>query len=129
MLRRTTQRSYMKPKTKKPKSVKETLEMSKKLIQPAGRWIKEEYKIEPSPGIYGNGLRKPRFCAIGALNEIDGRYEQKACELLHEAIPDPEQFDTVESFNDDDETTHRMVLALYNRAIKLAGQRRKGAHR
>jgi hypothetical protein len=101
------------PKGPKPKSVADTLIKSKKVITPAARWIKKEYNR-------GDNIQ---FCAIGALQFIDGKYEKAAHSYLKDALRemDPEQdFDEVENFNDYEGTSHRDVLRLFDRAIAIA---------
>ena len=105
---------------KKPRNTKETLRAALRLIRNKRNWMKGDY-------IERNIDGKPvRFCAVGALNLVDGRYERAAYQCLLSALPsahpdflgdDVKNLTHVESFNDANRTRHADVVKLYKRAI------------
>ena len=90
-------------------TVVETLRSARKLLIDVG-WIKGQFKR------YDSGWRLyTGFCALGALQAIDGDHEVQAVEKLAALVPNA---DVVE-FNDT-QSDRRAVLALFTRAINKA---------
>jgi hypothetical protein len=114
-------------KPKEPKSAAETLVLSKKLISPRGRWAQGAYKIPPgSPDWIGKAVDYPRFCSLGAIKEVDGPFEDAAISFLQRAIDSLEEYRYrrhrigIIGFNDANSRKKRQVIAVFNKAIKLA---------
>jgi hypothetical protein len=114
------------PKVKKPNSVEETLRAARKLIAREEDWIKNAEKVKAEDR--EDGKNRPQFCAIGAVGEIDGRYEGEALRLLEEFLPDEYKHDgesSIPDFNDAEERTHADVLHLFDQAIAEARRLRR----
>lgn len=91
-------------------SVKENLIAAKTLIDTPEKWTK------------GGWRRSGCYCAIGALLEVKGLqgisgFAEAEEEQLRAALPEPFWGDVVENFNDDPNTTHEMIMQLFDRAI------------
>lgn len=93
-------------------SVKENLIAAKALITDERNWFKGGYRMEIPTGTVC-------YCAVGALMTVTGL----PASLVHDSA---EHFAleeevgvnrTVVGFNDNDETTHADILALFERAI------------
>lgn len=88
-------------------STRENLIAAKALIDTPEKWGKGTY--EPSPGCY---------CALGALDAASegGRWTPfEVMAALTIALPDSAK--DIVAFNDDPNTTHADIMALFDRAI------------
>lgn len=90
----------------KPQSLRTTLEAARDLIQNPEHWLK-----------YGGYRDGQRFSAQGALCHVDGPFEAQAD--IHLRFRLPEDFvGSIQDFNDDLDTTHKDILAWFDRAIR-----------
>lgn len=107
---------------RKPRTVKTALRRARALIEDEAAWIKGDYHEVI------NG--RECFCAFGAVGraalhdpEPDAFYPEGSLagrteRVLIAALPSG--FTTIEAFNDNDDVTHRDILALFDRAIAVA---------
>jgi hypothetical protein len=126
------------------KTALQNLEAARKLIRPFRRWTTNDLAIKNvEKDEFGNltgvscspkNKHAEAFCALGAVKHVNGPGEKKALNLLRiaalqiavaegEADPtDKPNNDHVIRINDvdQDKETHRNVLALFRRAIRLA---------
>lgn len=98
----------------------ELLVKAKQVIQKEKNWVQGSYQA-------GNA-----YCAVGALlvatgiTSKDDIFETPTYKLLQQVIPKKfkkgmeDDGVSVEDFNDDDCTTHNMVMHLFSRAIAKA---------
>jgi len=89
-------------------TVKDNLIAARALIDTPERWIKGESRIGDC------------FCALGAIGVVSGPGAEpglwNGChEALAHAVPNGDLY--VARFNDDPDTTHADILALFDRAI------------
>lgn len=81
-------------------TVKENLIAAKALIDTPEKWIKGE--------LSKNGC----YCALGAVQRASN-YNVRTKDALYDALPDV----GIMTFNDDPNTTHSDIMALFDRAI------------
>lgn len=90
--------------------IKETLIKAKEIISDPDKWIKDNYYDPDREGCY---------CSLGALGMAeDGHPSGFSFSLkyyLSEGLP--EGLYSVADFNDDPETTHSDVMAMFDKAI------------
>lgn len=106
----------------KPKTRVAVLKASRELIADKKHWVKGEYVEE----VTINGLPSARYCAVGAMREIDGPAEEAAMKELAKTIlaEDPEMGeirwpeDTIINYNDRLSTTHAALLDMFDRTIE-----------
>lgn len=124
---------------------KSCLVKSLKLIEKEENWNKGDYELIVGGDWNAEKQKfndtKYTYCAIGAVMETDGSHEEAAKALLLAYVPkqsttkgfgmdagsdfyswtdDANNFrTTVESYNDRKNTTHRDILNLFRKAIKL----------
>lgn len=104
--------------TPKPASVAETLRAARALITPRGAWTKGTFARDSrSVVVHARDAVAVRWCALGALERVDGRYEMEAQNVLSRAIGEG-----IVGFNDAKRTKHKDILAAYDKAIALAEQ-------
>lgn len=98
----------------------ELLVKAKELIKDEDHWAQGTYHSGHASG--------HAYCAVGALRAAKGSGDVEgtnAYVLLEQAIPKGFVEKTgrcIESFNDDDDTTHSKIMRLFNRAIAKAKQ-------
>lgn len=97
----------------------DVLREARALVEKPEHWTKGTFESQNEDG-------EPCFCAIGALDEAatlalgepGGRGYAEAFRALRKASP----FGTIALFNDDEDTTHDMILDLFDRAIEAVEQ-------
>lgn len=100
-----------------PRNIVETLEAVKELLRDPEHWVKHHYAITEKP--HGEGEAKEvAWCLVGALRHVDSPYMVSAVRALHEARPKRYAFVSLESYNDDEKTTHNSIIRTLNRAIR-----------
>lgn len=107
----------------------EILRSARKLLSDPRKWTKEAYaRDEAGYDILPNKYDAKTFCIMGAINRTCGSLVDEEPEYLRarraviaatNALY-PGFFD-VFCFNDDDNTTHEMILAVLDRAIADIG--------
>ncbi len=113
------------------KKVADTVGKVYAAIQTRDKWTKGEYEspaYDEDDNVVGTS-----FCLVGALNHIDGEYEEQATQALAAKILTKSDVqlridedawdkysleDVVIEFNDHKERTHRQVLSLLQRTKK-----------
>lgn len=113
-----------------PRSTRATLEAARALIATRRTWTRDAAaRDREGRRVRAMNAEAVRFCALGALVRIDGRFEDRAEELLDLASKELFGEPDVVAVNDDpnvsERTSHQRVLRIYDRAIELAAQRRK----
>lgn len=109
----------MKGKVRKPRSVKETLEQALALFKGGKRWLKGDFAADKE----GNSV-EPKdptahsFCALGALQRIDGRFEDRATKRLSEVCEELYGNPTIDAVNDDNNSDYRTIARAFRHAIK-----------
>lgn len=138
-------KKYVINNAKNRAGAKKCLKESLALIQDEGSWVKGRYNTyhDTEYDDEGNVTKESvaQYCAIGAINEIDGSHEDAAHALLLACIPgqtarkyfavdtqneyyswldDMAQFRIdVEVYNDRKATKHKNIVKLFKDAIKL----------
>ena len=111
--------------TRRIPPVRRLLMDAKALISRPENWLKFRYaetakgkKIDPFSD------RAYRFCPAGAIqsagNESTSATRTGAIDLLEGLLEHRTEKRTISGFNDAPETTHPMIMRLFNRAIRLA---------
>lgn len=105
----------------KAKTSTEVLQAAKWILENVG-WFQGNWSYsDPQSG------EEVAFCALGAINKVEDGGQNKALAKtrLMEALPKKAKREyanrswrDIATFNDDKKTTKRMVLALFDRAIK-----------
>ena len=99
-------------------SVRENLIAAKALIDTPEKWGK------------GAMSRAGALCSVGALGvaSCGGPFGWRYEDLyeLQKALPKAWRWNQVASFNDDDETTHADIMALFDRAIAASSNEEIG---
>jgi hypothetical protein len=98
-------------------SVKETLKRAKRLIRDKKNWMQGD----SDNGDPYQGVEPTRFCAMGALNHVDGPNEQRAIWVLEQACDARYGTNEVASINDGRDG-HKRILVAFDDAIKVAGK-------
>lgn len=100
------------------------LKLAKKKIANKKRWCKEA-GAKDSEGNFVDPQNDDaiQWCALGAIEFFDGTFDDDIFEVypsfyLEKALHRNRVFIT--TFNDNPKTTHKQIMALYDRAIKLA---------
>lgn len=131
--------------TSKANAALKNLKGTRKLLSNKERWGTGNFEIrfeenpdydcnDPDDSLEKIELKLPKYCLIGATEKIDGPGEILADRLLLYAIGQPfwdedsgvddfstrDDTESVQNFNDDDDTKHRDILKLLDRSIKLA---------
>lgn len=103
-------------------NIAEILTQAKSLIDTPDKWIKGKFAAQ---GPYGYELpfdddAATCFCALGAATRAMGETDayNDATMALYYALP--AGYSMVSIFNDDEDTTHADVMALFDRAIAKA---------
>jgi len=118
----------------------ETLEGARKLIRNPKRWVKNKYAVDKNGSpVKPTNKRAVAFCALGAVQHVDGPGEDLAIEILESAAreelislgeieddlnnqePDEEMI-----FSVNDEFGRYYVLSMFRRAIKIAKSKKRG---
>lgn len=98
----------------------EVLEEVKALITPPKAWIKGSYAMNDEGSVVGSTSPDATcYCLAGAVRMVTN-YEpgtRKVLMYLHTVING-----SIEVFNDDESTTHQMVLDVVSKAITAAKQ-------
>jgi hypothetical protein len=105
-------------------TVLETLQRARELILDPEHWTKNA----AAKDVNGKDLciseveRGVCFCVVGALSYVsphdpDAMYQTSLRAKRALELRLPGDFDCLEDFNDDEETTHAHVVALFDRAI------------
>jgi hypothetical protein len=111
------------------KPVLKLLRDAKKKIGTPETWCKG-YFAKDDEGYNVNSLHNKavRWCSIGAINfcSYDGEDTVRACKYLAQSLYTVlDTYMGIQSFNDDENTTHKDVMQAFNRAIKLAQKESK----
>lgn len=102
-------------------TTKEILIAARAKIEREENWTRGAYARD-----WAGGVRLPQseaavcFCALGAVRSVQCHYEEgdrAIFALRHEISGTP-----VSDFNDNPATTHADILALFDRAIRKAGE-------
>jgi hypothetical protein len=104
----------------KPQSVADTLRAARKLIKPVGRWNKGSLaRTAKRGGFLCSALSADAtcWCAEGAVVAVTRAFDHPAFDVLRQAIGGD-----IAQFNDARSTTHRDILAAFDKAIALAEQ-------
>ena len=102
--------------------VRRLLMDAKKLIAKPENWTKGTYaRSAGNSSIEIFSPRARKFCSIGALFRAVGKFDlcgHHAPRLLRKCLGQ-----SIGAFNDAPETTHPMIMRLFNKAIALAKER------
>lgn len=104
------------------RSLSQTLTEAKALISSTENWITRDYASDRQYGL-SFSIQDPDatcFCALGAATRATGQTDifNEATKALHAELP--EGHTMVSLFNDDEDTTHADIMALFDRAIDKA---------
>lgn len=112
-------------KAKKPASVKETLQRALALLKGGKAWTKcQEARNASGRVVDPDDPRAVKFCMIGALSRVDGRFEDAARSKLHRAVSAySDQYSRVINFNDARNTTFADVRKVFQLAITDGGKK------
>lgn len=116
---------------KRPLTVLALLKAARALLAKKGVWTKHHYALNAKgEGVNEHSKTACQFCSIGGLNHVAGKRQNKvafdnritARHLLGQAVPQKvkNEIRSVIGFNDAGDTTVKDVLAMYDKAIKLA---------
>jgi len=102
----------------KPRSVKATLKAARAVIADKKRWTKEYFAVDMNGRpCEENCLDAVKFCALGALQFVDGPFECEAEDLLFNAC---ERLFDLGVADTNDIKGHAAILKAFDRAIKDA---------
>lgn len=104
---------------RKPRSVRATLEAAYNIIRDKRRWIVDSYAEDVGGDSLDSGATPGavRFCAIGALQRVDGPFENKAKDALSSSCVELYDDLGIASVNDGPDGRKR-ILKAFRHAIK-----------
>lgn len=110
--------------TRRIPPVRRLLMDAKALIQKPENWCKRAFARDAYGDSVGvNNSRACRFCPKGALLNRNMGAPPKPYLLAYDILSDSAGRDIV-NHNDADETTHPMIMRLFNKAIRRAKEQR-----
>lgn len=109
-----------------PKSVVETLERTRALIENKENWTTyAEARDKDGQQVNALSSKAVKWCAVGALEYVDGRFSRRANALLNQVANEIGRDNNAFVFNiiylnDNKNFTHQHVMEAFDKAIERA---------
>ena len=103
--------------------VSETLRAARKLIEKPENWCKgQNARNAAGEKVLACSVDATRWCIVGAMRNVGATFDgpqRKAYQALLDVLDPTASLRVVPDFNDHPDTTHAMVLDLFDRAIAM----------